>query len=233
MTLKDVCVQILYQKGKASNMNLVNYLLTVLLSLEPSHSDKETWEERSERMNIVAQAIDDASSRATCQDEYNVEGCKKTWPSSKKSLALLLVTNGYWESGFAKNVHEGNCRPNECDAHTVDGTVYHRARSPWQIQKTALVTSEEYQKMNSSTLESTKISAYAAARHLSIGMNSCKTIIGAMSIYGGIRSCKWSGVASRAEFYKKLEQKTDEQLEKSVEMRKKRLEDRLTQATKK
>lgn len=207
----------------------MNYILTVLLSLEPAYTDKETWDERVERMTIVASAIVEASSKATCQDNYDVVDCKKTWPGSKKSLALLLVTNGYWESKFAKNVHEGKCKSYECDAHEVNGNVYHRARSPWQIQKTGLVTKQDYDKMNSSTLESTTISAMVATKHLSIGMNSCKTIIGAMSIYGGVKSCKWEGVKNRAEFYKKLDQKSDEQLEKSVEKRKKNLQDKLAQ----
>ena len=210
----------------------MNYILTVLLSLEPAYTDKETWDERVERMTTIASAIVEASSKATCQDSYDVVDCKKTWPGSKKSLALLLVTNGYWESKFAKNVHEGKCKSYECDAHEVNGRVYHRARSPWQIQKTGLVTKDEYEKMSSSTLESTTISATVAAKHLSIGMNSCKTIVGAMSIYGGVKSCNWEGVKVRADFYKKLEQKSDEQLEKSVEVRKKKLHEKLAQETK-
>lgn len=210
-------------------MNFMNYILAVLLSLEPAHDDKENWDERVERMSVVAKAIDDASSKATCQDSYDVPECKKTWPGSKKSLALLLVTNGYWESRFAKNVHEGKCRSYECDAHKVNGNVFHRARSPWQVQKTGLVTKEDYDKMNSSSLESTTISANVASKHLSLGMNSCKTIIGALSIYGGVKSCKWDGVKVRAEFYKKLEQKTEEQLEQGSQLRKKKLEERLSQ----
>jgi len=210
-------------------MNFVNYILAVLLSLEPAHNDKETWEQRVERMTVIAKAIDDASSKATCQDSYDVTDCKKTWPGSKKSLGLLLVTNGYWESRFAKNVHEGKCKSYECDAHEVNGSVYHRARSPWQIQKTGLVTKDDYDKMNSSSLESTTISASVAAKHLSLGMNSCKTIIGALSVYGGVKSCKWDGVKIRADFYKKLEQKSEEQLEESSQVRKKKLEERLSE----
>lgn len=214
-------------------MNFVNYITAILLSLEPSYSDKETWEERSARMEIVAEAIEDASSKATCEEEYNTPDCKKTWIKGRRSLALLLITKGFWESRFAKNVHEGKCRPYECDAYTTGGNRRHRARSPWQVQRTGLVSKEEYDKMSSSTLESTKMSANVAARYLIMGMNTCKTISGAMSIYGGAKSCTWSGVKPRVDFYNRLSARTEEDFQKLIAERKSNLAARLISEKKK
>lgn len=208
-------------------MNFIQYITVVLLSLQPSFSDKESWEERTGRMEIVAKAIDDASSKATCMGAYDVAGCERKWPGSKKELALLLVTKGFWESRFAKNVHEGKCREYECDAYTSQGRILHKARSPWQIQRTGLVTKEEYAKMKSSTLEATSMSAEVATRYLAIGMNRCRTIKGAISIYGGVNSCDWKGADNRVKFFKALISKSEEQLMSEQAKQKLELEKRL------
>lgn len=211
-------------------MNFINYILTVLLSLQPSYGDKETWEQRSDRMQIIATAIDDASSRATCEDRYATSDCKKLWIKDKKSLAMLLVMKGYFESRFAKNVHEGKCYDYECDAYkSTDGHVRHRARSPWQIQQTGMVTADEYSKMNSSSLDSTTMSAIVATRYLANGMKHCKTIRGTIAIYGGATDCKWEGAAGREAFFHSLMKKSDNDLKVDVERRKKDLEERLKQ----
>lgn len=198
----------------------------ILLSLEPSYGDNESWQDRSARMEIVATAIDDASSRATCSDKYDTSDCKKIWPRDKKSLALLLVTKGFWESKFAKNVHEGKCRKYECDSFTVNGNLRHRARSPWQIQKTGLVTDAEYAKMNESNLESTTMSANVASRYLSNGMKVCNTIQGTIAIYGGVSSCTWQGAAPREAFYRSLTAMSNEQIFAAADAKKIKLESR-------
>lgn len=207
-------------------MNIIQYITAILLSLEPSYADKETWSERTARMEVIAQAIDDASSKATCEGKYAGGGCQKTWPKDKKSLALLLVTKGFWESHFSKNVHEGKCRAYECDAYKIANKVYHRARSPWQVQKTGMVSEDEYEKMNSASLESTTVSANVAVRYLANGMRLCKTIPGAISSYAGA-GCKWKGATPRVNFYNMISKKTDEQLAKSAAERKAKLESRL------
>ncbi len=209
-------------------MNFVNYIVAILLSLEPSHYDRETWQERTARMEIIANAISDASSRATCEEKYNTPYCKKTWVNGRRNLALLLVTKGYWESKFAKNVHEGKCHPTECDAYITNGNRYHRARSPWQIQKTNLVSKDEYSMMNSSTQEATTMSTNVAVRHLVLGMNMCKTISGTMAIYGGAKSCTWSGIAPRVQFYTNLlNVRSENNFQKLILERKLKLEARL------
>lgn len=171
-------------------------------------------------MELIATAIDDASSRATCADKYDMPDCEKTWIKDKKTLGLLLVTKGFWESKFAQNVHDGKCRVYECDAYKVNGKVRHKARSIWQIQKTGLVNKDEYAKMGSSSLESTTISANVAVRHLTLGMNKCKTISGTIAVYGGAKSCFWTGAAPREAFYKKISAMSDEQIFAAADARK-------------
>ncbi len=212
-------------------MTFITYITTVLMSLSPSYGDVESWEARNERMTIIAKAIDDASSRATCSDAYATPDCQRTWPKDKKSLAILLVTKGFWESHFSKNVHEGKCRIYECDAYKTAGRVYHRAKSPWQIQKTGLVTSDEYSKMAESSLESTTISANVATRYLTNGYGMCKTIQGAMASYAGA-GCSWKGTKDRFSFYERLYSKTNEQLQKEMDTQRNQLEARLSRKKK-
>ncbi len=207
-------------------MDFVKFITLMLLSLEPSYGDKESWDARTERMTVIAKAIDDASSKATCSDVYAIASCQKTWKGSKKDLAILLVTKGYWESRFAKNVHEGKCGAKECDAILVNGNIKHKARSPWQIQRTLLVSKDEYSQMNSSTNESTTMSANIATRYLVVGMNTCHTIKGAIAQYGGA-GCNWSGADHRYAFFKSLSSRSQEDLLKRSEKQKAALEKRL------
>lgn len=209
-------------------MSFFEYIVTVLLSLQPSYADKETWDQRTDRMRIIASAIDDASARATCEDKYDTPDCKKVWTRGKRSMAMLLVTKGFWESKFAKNVHEGKCRKYECDAHTVNGNLVHRARSPWQVQRTGLVSKDEYNMMNSSSQDATTMSATVASRYLVMGMNACKTIEGTIARYGGAKDCKWSGASARLSFYESLMRKSNEQFQADAEKQKKILEKRLS-----
>lgn len=208
-------------------MNFIQYLIMVLLSLQPAYADKENWKERSGRLEIVAKAIDDASSKATCMDAYDITGCERKWQSSKKALALLLVTKGFWESKFAKHIHENKCRPYECDAYQAQGGLIHKARSMWQIQKTSLVSPEEYEKMKASTQVATNLSADVATRYLAIGMNQCRTIKGAISIYGGVDSCNWKGAEGRYTFFNTLMGKSEAQFTSELARQKLKLENRL------
>lgn len=209
-------------------MNFFQYITAVLLSLEPAYIDRETWVDRTTRMEVISQAINDAASRATCSDKYDLINCKKTWSRDKKSLAILLVTKGYWESHFSKNVHQGKCRSYECDVYkTTNGNLRHLARSPWQIQKTKMVTKQEYALMNSSNLESTTMSANVATRYLINGMNICNTINGTIAIYGGAKSCNWTGAKHRTFFYEKLINMPEIEIVEQITDRKLKLEKHL------
>jgi len=200
---------------------MIQYLLIILLGLPPAYTDNETWDERTERMEVVATAIDNAASKATCQDRYENKECVRTWTGSNKQLALLLITKGWWESKFAKNVHEGKCREFECDAIKVGGNVIHKARTPWQMQQTGFLRRGEWEGMVGSDLRSTAIAAIVAARILGSGLKRCKNIHGAMASYGGVKKCDWRGVDKRYNWFLRLSEKTDEAHAESADFRKK------------
>lgn len=211
---------------------MLNYILLLLMSVTPAYSDLETWDERIARMTILAGAIDNAASWATCTDKYEPtkeKPCKVQWTGNKKDLAILLVTKGYWESRFSKRVHEGKCKPDECDPHrNSDGTVTHRARTSWQMQFTSYVKEEEWRTFVGADQKSTNTAAGVAARILSKAHARCNNgIYGALSGYAGNMGCSWSGVANRFEFFKKLKAKSEDILKKEGEKEKMKLEERL------
>lgn len=201
-------------------MNTVQYVLMVLLSLPGAYHDKETFEQRVERMSVVARAIGDASARATCTDRFDKPECERIWSGPRKQLALLLVTKAWWESRLAKNVHEGKCRKFECDATKLaNGTTVFRARTIWQMQKTSLVTTQEWNTMVGTDFEATRTAAWAATRILARGKNKCGSTFGAMSFYGRSR-CAWTGARVREVFYRKLINKTQQQFEADADRHK-------------
>lgn len=216
-------------------MEFISYIFALLLSLPAAHSDAETWEEREARMMIVATAIDEATALATCTAQHaptNDYTCEPIWKGSKKDLAVLLITKGWWESKFAKNVHEGDCKSWECDPKkSADGSIVHRARSSWQVQKTGYVKKDEWKKMKGATLEATTIAANVATRALSASYNRCGTIMGSLSGYGGVLSCTWSGVSNRLVFWKKLMARSSEETQKLIEVQKKAVRAKSTGAS--
>jgi hypothetical protein len=200
-------------------MNTVQYILMVLLSLPASYYDKESPEERRDRMEVIARAIGDASARATCDERFDKPECEPIWKSNRKQLILLLVTKAWWESRLAQNVHEGNCRKTECDPTKMPGgNIIHRARTIWQMQKTGLVSRDEWNTMVGTDFEATRTAAWVATKILSRGKRVCHTPYGALSYYGRSR-CDWNGAKPRVIFYRKLKDKTPEQFKKDAEKR--------------
>jgi hypothetical protein len=208
-------------------MNFVEFLVTVLMSIQPWYGDQESWDDRQARMTLVAQGIDDASSRMTCSDAFKIPECKRKWPGSKKQLALLLVTKGWWESKFAKHVHEGNCGPNECDSvKHPDGTITWKARSPWQIQQMGWVRKGEWEKIDKADQQGTTVAANIAARALAAGYSYCGTIDGAIGTYGGA-GCNWPGATVHRIWFNKQFEKSEETFKTEMAARKKKFEEAL------
>lgn len=200
-------------------MVTVQYILMVLLSLPASYLDGELPEERTDRMEVVAQAVHDASARATCTGRFaDYVDCKPVWPGTRKDLVLMLITKAWWESRLARNVHEGKCRRHECDATLINGVVIHRARTIWQMQKTGLVQKDEWDTMVGTDFEATRTAAWVAARILSMGKRKCGSPFGTLSFYGRSR-CNWSGAYNRVRLFRKLRKKTLEQLTIEAEKR--------------
>ena len=97
-------------------------------------------------------------------------------------LAALVVTKGWWESRYARNVHEGKCAAWECDAVKRGGVVVHLARTPWQFQKTA-AAAPLWNVMVGTGFEETRNAAWLASVLLSRGYTACGSFRGALVWY--------------------------------------------------
>lgn len=182
-------------------MKITGIILAMLLSLPPAYVDQDEVN-REERMQVIAEAIAHASSRATCSDIYAEPGCSRIWNGDSEDLAAMLVTKGWWESRFVSNVHAGKCKDYECDAVKTKHGIIHRARSPWQIQRTAYSESL-WTEMVGDDFESTRNAAWVAAKILSEGKRRCKSNFGAISWYANGR-CNWSKTQNRFLTFEKL-----------------------------
>lgn len=144
-------------------------LTTILMSLPSFYEDKESSQEREDRMTVIATAITNTAFEATCS--INTEECVPVFNGTNQELAIGLVTVGFWESRFAEHIHKNKCRRGgedkngvwhrgECDEILFgkDGKVldkpqdllvgrrYFRARSMWQVQYENLIK-EEWNRM--------------------------------------------------------------------------------------
>ena len=182
-------------------MDLAQWVLMVLLALPAAYVDRDEVD-RAQRMEVIADAVSEVCDRATCENAYADDQCRPIWHRSKRELAALLVTKGWWESRFALNVHAGKCKPYECDAIKYKGTIIHRARSPWQLQRTAF-SEHEWDHMTGTGLKPTRNAAWAAAKVLSRGSSRCKTPFGTLSWYGRQR-CDWRGARPRYRTYTRI-----------------------------
>lgn len=193
-------------------LNLTSLVFTILTTLPRFHADTETMAERTTRLHEIAQAIDSATLHATCTADWaDADWCRPIWPASQRlDLALLLVSQGFWESRFAQRVHADQCGPNECDAIKLPGgRVFHRSKSVWQIQQTRVVP--EWQSIGGRGEWSTYIAAYAAAKVLAAARGRCSREatsweLGAISGYAGY-TCQWPGAPRRAAFFRQLRSK--------------------------
>jgi hypothetical protein len=74
-------------------------------------------------------------------------------------------------------------------------------------------------------LEATRTAAWVATRVLARAKRNCHTPFGTLSWYGRNR-CDWAGARTRVVFYRKLKDKTLEQLRLDVQRRKREAEQR-------
>jgi hypothetical protein len=183
-------------------MDWYTHILALLLTLAPWHADRdEDPAARAERLSHVARGVAVAADLATCEGEWSTDPeCTPAWPPARKTeLLALLISQGWWESRYARHVHEGRCRTEigECDGGM--------ARSPWQIQRSALVPAEEWRQMDSADSASTEIAARASARILAVGRSRCGSAEGAIASYATGKSCRWSPAATRLRHARRIE----------------------------
>lgn len=195
------------------------HILLILQSISPYYEDKETAQERTDRMTILANSIDYAAHASVCQ-KLSAEGtkkCKKLFDGDPIYMAAMLLTIGRFESAFAKHVHENKCRTKqgECDGG--------RARSPWQFQNTPL-TSKWWVKYKGADLKSTKIGAWAATNVIANAFKGCGSWQGSIAMYATGSTCKWSRAKERYDWFvktniqlRKLIKQDEEEQEKQKE----------------
>jgi hypothetical protein len=186
------------------DVQLKDALLALMLSLPAPYGQKEDTQERKARLATVAQAIDDASRKATCADQEADESCERVWRGSRLDLAMLLLTQAYWESRLAKNVHEGKCKAYECDPYqSRHGVLLHRARTLWQLQRSDPIA-EDWDRMVGADAEATATAAWAATKLFSRAYQRCGSIPGAISLLAGGSRCSWSQTAQRMRLFESL-----------------------------
>lgn len=127
---------------------LIKLLVTLLITL-PVYKADVSAPAKAAQLETLGAAI---ASAATAED----------WPLGEKSLAALLITVGYHESAFALHVHEGRCRPWECDGG--------RARGPWQLHSNRY-TRTVWDQLHG--VEHSEIQARAAAKMLTLAYWTC------------------------------------------------------------
>lgn len=172
-------------------------ILAALVALPPA------WEDRAEvdrhvRLGMIADGIADAA-------------LVESWPGAPDELAAALVAIGWHESRYARRIHAGRCGPRECDA-VADArgrVVWHRARSPWQVQLSGVVPPALWRAARGITPEATGAGAEAAALALSSARRKCGDRwqpwdVGAVSMYATGRRCRWHRAPERARMIRRI-----------------------------
>src|SRR6266576_1369009 len=104
-----------------------------------------------------------------------VAGAVAEVAGGNRRLAALLVVIGHAETGYSLRIHEGHCRPWECD--------HGRARGPWQTWRNGM-PAEKWAKMRG--LQNTKEQASQARVIVENGLRICGTPRGAFAHYMGL-----------------------------------------------
>jgi hypothetical protein len=207
-------------------MNLLKALLFIALSLQPWYKDAKTEDpaDRAARYAVISHAVNYAVDETTCTgSQKHNPYCKRVWRGTREQLAFLLLTQAYFESRFARNVHAGKCEPYQCDAYKdKDGKVRHRSTSIWQIQASNMVPLSEWKRLAGLDQASTNRAALTAAKIISVGYSRCRTIPGAISIYAGIPRCDWPGAKYRTAFYERMLRKARQAHKKNYKMKPKK-----------
>ncbi len=136
-------------------MNLTAYLISAILSLPTYHEDA------GEQLKAQKRAQTELIATAVAQAAENARG----WPGSPRELAVLLLTVAWHETRFSLRIHEGRCRPYECD--------HGKARGLWQLHMHASLPRERWITVAGLDAESTLSAAREAAIALVRSRNWC------------------------------------------------------------
>jgi hypothetical protein len=188
-------------------MTTLQAALTALALTYPTPDRGEPPDARAVRLDAISGAVVTAASRATCREPWATidAPCKRLWPGSHVELVAVVWTLGYLESGYSEWVHAGRCRVTigECD--------HGRARSPWQLQRTAH-TNWAWHELEGVGAWSTFAAAWSAVRVISAGRAMCRWqrphapwLPATISAYATGGRCSYQRAIMRAEFVMRVE----------------------------
>lgn len=209
-------------------MPLKALILLTLLSRTPFHQDTESWIEREGRLVDVSHAIISAADLAVCYGEGDTaipDGCKRIWPDSRKSLAILLVEQAISESDLSHRIQDNECRLEigECDARRdwdyqeKRPRYTQRAFSLWQLQYFGDIPKAHWEAIQMGR-PGTAHAAWHAARRLSSARRDCSDIQGAIARYATGNGCEWSGAEKRLRLYNSLMSANPESMKRTKEI---------------
>lgn len=151
-----------------------------MMSLKPCYTDTETYTERQERIEIIAEAVINAAEWGTtvCRDGSGAtifeKDCKPIWPGKQEELIAHLVNIGAWESAFSERVHKGECniKKGECDGGLAKGiwqvhADHHQFKSIYYVQE------QEWMEMDGADAVHTLNAAVGAVKKLSASARMC------------------------------------------------------------
>jgi len=126
-------------------VSLTTYLLTAIASLPTFHEDvsEQLVAQKHDQAQMIATAIDEAVEQAS------------GWPDSKRELASLMLTIAWHETRLSLRIHDGRCKPHECDRG--------RARGLWQLHVHRSLPKERWLRVAGVNLEATRHAAHEAA----------------------------------------------------------------------
>lgn len=206
-------------------IGLQNTIFALLLMLPSHKEDKiESDNDRTQRMQIIATAITNASRDVICNGTQDPNYC---WNATQQELAVLLTTKGWFETKYNKRLHAGKCYDQECDpiwksttdkhGKTIKTVVGWRARTSWQIHYQQFMSKEEWTEMIGDSERSTYLAALNAAKILAFGMNRCggysteNKIERAIAMYATGKHCSWKGTKNRMYVYQSLMKKSQDE----------------------
>jgi hypothetical protein len=147
-----------------NTVNLISYVLAAIAALPTFHEDigEQFTATKHAQAETIAAAIADAVDHVD------------DWPGSKRELATLLLTVAWHETGLSLRIHEGRCKPYECD--------HGRARGLWQLHVHSLLPRARWLGVAGLDFESTRTAAFEAARALVRSRHMCAA---------GVRTSAW------------------------------------------
>ena len=153
--VKRRCFPHVVPNGRGYPVSLAAYILAAIQVLPTFHEDvgEVFAEEKRVQTSLIADAVSDVAS--------NAQG----WPGSSRELAALMLTVAWHETRFSLRIHEGRCRPYECD----EG----RARGLWQLHSHRSLPRERWLALAGVDATATHSSAEEAARALIRSRRMC------------------------------------------------------------